>query len=524
MNKHKYLQMDGRWGGLPYPKAPWYLRNCGCGCCAVLHGIIEIPKFKNYTPATIQPYMKQFAEAKGNGTYHYGIPTALKHYGCTDVKEHPNLNSLWKELSKGTNYIVVYLMGSKNGGTKKVHWTGSGHFVESCDYHKKDGKHYVYMKDSASNSSLRNGQISYEENFRGSVLKVWSGRLPERVTTKTYPGALLVDGVGGFATIQATQKFFGVNQNGAIINQDPKQKQFYPSITAVDFQKKKKLQGNDPTVIALQKWVGVKELDGIIGKGTVAAWQKKLKDAKYYTGIIDGYFGAMSMIAWQEFLNDKLDPNAGKKEETSNSKTENSPGGNSEKKSETTTKKKKTMFDKANDWCVKMAKDGTYGYVTWSDKDVKTHQCPICHKLTGKYKGFNCIRYAFSAWKHGAAIKCKCSGTIVSNATWEKILAASSDAKALKLAQDATGVEDLKVIRNGGKNIPKNKLKKGDICAIWSNGKYQHVYYYMGSGKLSDCSNRNSSGMKGDIKANVDFDGRYKNVKVVLRYTGKGSK
>ena len=176
MNKTKYMQTDSRWGGLGYPKAPWYIRNCGCGEVSICNVIIEMKKYANYTPKTIQPYCKQFAAPNGNGTYFAGIPTMMKHYGLTEVKEHQTMPQLWKELEKG-NRVAIYLMGSRKGGSKGVHWTSGGHFVSSVAYKVQNGKHMVYVKDSYSNSSLRNGWISYEENMKGDVVRVWSGKL-----------------------------------------------------------------------------------------------------------------------------------------------------------------------------------------------------------------------------------------------------------------------------------------------------------------------------------------------------------
>ena len=108
----------------------------------------------------------------------------MKHYGLTEVKEHDTMAQLWKELEKGDR-VAIYLMGSRPGGSKKVHWTSGGHFVCSVGYKVKNGKHYVYVKDSYSNSSLRNGWISYEENMRNDVLRVWSGKLPKEEPKKT---------------------------------------------------------------------------------------------------------------------------------------------------------------------------------------------------------------------------------------------------------------------------------------------------------------------------------------------------
>lgn len=187
MNKTKYMQTDSRWGSLGYPKKPYYLRNCGCGEVSIANIIIEMDKYASYTPATIQPYCKQYADPKGNGTYWSGIPAMMKHYGLTEVKEHATMSPLWTELAKGDR-VAIYLMGSRKGGSKGVKWTSGGHFVCSVGYQYKNGKHMVYVKDSYSNSSLRNGWISYEENMRNDVLKVWSGKLNKAQATKPYSG------------------------------------------------------------------------------------------------------------------------------------------------------------------------------------------------------------------------------------------------------------------------------------------------------------------------------------------------
>ena len=193
MNKTKYLQTDPRWGGLVYPRPPYYLRNCGCGEVSICNCIIEIDRYKSYTPATIQPYCKQFADPDGNGTFWSGIPEMMKHYGMTEVMEHDTMTSLWKELAKG-NRVVIYLMGSRKGGNNGVKWTTGGHFVCSVAYKYENGKHWVYVKDSYSNSSLRNGWISYEDNMRGDVVKVWSGKIavkkPAYVPKTAYKGKL----------------------------------------------------------------------------------------------------------------------------------------------------------------------------------------------------------------------------------------------------------------------------------------------------------------------------------------------
>lgn len=212
MNKTNYKQYDTRWAKLGYPKKPWYIKNCGCGEVSIANIIIEMEKYKNYTPKTIQPYCKQFAAPNGNGTYFSAIPKMMEHYGLTEVKEHATMSTLWTELAKG-NRVAIYLMGNKVGGSKRVKWTSGGHFVCSVGYKYENGKHYVYVKDSYSNSSLRNGWITYEENMKNDVLRVWSGKLyieqpyyPSTPYTGTLPKGTVKKGSKG-SDVKSVQNF-----------------------------------------------------------------------------------------------------------------------------------------------------------------------------------------------------------------------------------------------------------------------------------------------------------------------------
>jgi hypothetical protein len=294
MNKTKFMQTDSRWGGLGYPKKPWYIRNCGCGEVSIANCIIEMEQYKNYTPATIQPYCKQYAAPNGDGTYWSGIPKMMSHYGLTEVKEHATMAPLWKELAKG-NRVAIYLMGSRRGGSKGVHWTSGGHFVCSVDYKYQNGKHYVYVKDSYSNSSLRNGWISYEENMRNDVLKVWSGKLnskkPSAPTTTPTDSKLAVDGIGGLATVQRLQEFLGLSKTDGITIRKDLQK-YVPALKAYDYGT------GSPTVKAMQKWLGLSDPDGLWGSNTSKGLQKKLGVTQ------DGIFGVNSMKALQKYLNE----------------------------------------------------------------------------------------------------------------------------------------------------------------------------------------------------------------------------
>lgn len=206
MNKTNFKQYDTRWAKLGYPKSPYFIKDCGCGEVAICNCIIEMQKYAKQTPKTIQPYCKQYAEPHGNGTYFSGIPKMMEHYGMTEVKEHQTMTELWKELKKG-NRVAIYLMGNRKGGSKGVHWTSGGHFVCSVGYKVKDGKHMVYVKDSYSTSADRNGWISYEENMRGDVSRVWSGKLNGKLYEKPKTNSeMMAEKANEFAYATNTSK------------------------------------------------------------------------------------------------------------------------------------------------------------------------------------------------------------------------------------------------------------------------------------------------------------------------------
>lgn len=303
MNKTSYLQGDSRWGGLVYPKKPCYIRNVGCGEVSIANVLIEMEQYARYTPATIQPYCKQYGAPNCDGTYLSAICKMMKHYGLTDVKECDTMPQLWKEMAKGER-VAVLLMGSRPAGSKKIHWTSGGHFIAACGYKYENKKHYLYIKDPWTASKQRNGWLSYEESLKNDVVGVYVGKLVQSKVEPSKDGKLTVDGIGGKDTVLAMQKYFGTKESGKIGDQLEKLYVYFPSITAVTFGKGK---SGSIVIKALQKWLGLTQ-DGIIGQGTTAAWQKKLRDLGYLgkKETIDGIFGVKSMKAWQKFLNDNI--------------------------------------------------------------------------------------------------------------------------------------------------------------------------------------------------------------------------
>ena len=171
MNNSKiYRQADSRWGKLPYPTKKYTFAHNGCGCCAVTHNAIEVPKYRNYTPADVRKYMVQFA-TKGHGTTWNGITKGLQHYGYT-VKMTDSMTTVFNAVKKtGAPKQGVFLFTSKLGGSAKVRWTGGGHYVAFLDAKYEDGDYWFYTKDSGGRH--RDGWHSYKRHMKGAIRKVW---------------------------------------------------------------------------------------------------------------------------------------------------------------------------------------------------------------------------------------------------------------------------------------------------------------------------------------------------------------
>ena len=155
-------------------------------------------------------------------------------------------------------------------------------------------------------------------------------------------------------------------------------------------------------------------------------------------------------------------------------------------KTPTKAEKPSKTAEKAVKWAREIAKSKKYTYKKWSDKNKKTQQCPICHKLTGKYKGWNCIGFVSAAYFHSGlkSVECSCRGigtsgflTKVTLETWTK-----RNGKNWKLISNGG--------KKGGSDIPSSKLLAGDVLLCYdAKGNFHHVVLYTGGGKYIDCTN-----------------------------------
>ena len=167
---------------------------------------------------------------------------------------------------------------------------------------------------------------------------------------------------------------------------------------------------------------------------------------------------------------------------------------------------------------VSIANNNNWWYILWTAK--YGHECAICHPHNGENHGWQCIGFVIACWHHGGLpIPCNCG--VIDNGTGERILKAKTDAEALKIAQNELELKDIKVIRNGGKVIPKEKVKPGDIMLLFNGTEFQHLVLDMSQTKVADSTRCKDKA--DDIRADRNFTGRYEErLKVLIRYTGKG--
>lgn len=178
-----------------------------------------------------------------------------------------------------------------------------------------------------------------------------------------------------------------------------------------------------------------------------------------------------------------------------------------------------TWVEKANKWAEDLADDPKAGYRKWSSEDESTHKCLICHpesdpKHKWYKKTWNCIGESLAYLHHGGGIPCKCGCGVLNNAFMTKLLTMNKD-EALKELKEKLGINDIALIRNGGKTIPQTKMKAGDLCITYdSKGEATHIYPYIGNGKMIDCGNWSN-------KAKQIAERDASPCKVIIRYTGK---
>lgn len=169
-----FKQADSRWGKKNYNGSST-MAAAGCGPTSV--AMIGYNMNTAITPWTVAQFMKSHGYAIPNaGTSWAGIPAALKYFGCEEVKTSKSMADVWKELGKGDGHgyaIFLFRSGTKGG----VKWTGAGHYIAVTDYKVKDGKHWLYTRDSGNRNHT--GWYCYEDHMKGLIKQTWTCYVPK---------------------------------------------------------------------------------------------------------------------------------------------------------------------------------------------------------------------------------------------------------------------------------------------------------------------------------------------------------
>ena len=171
-----FLQYDSRWGSKNYNGSST-MAQAGCGPTSV--AMLAYAIDKKVTPWTVAKYMKAHGYAVWNhGTEWAGIPAAMKEFGLKDVKEVSKMSDVFKYLKKRYCAVFLFSAGTRGGIT----WTSSGHYVAVTSIKVKNGKHYLYTRDSGGRGNT--GRHCYETQMKGLIPKVWVGYVPGNLKKK----------------------------------------------------------------------------------------------------------------------------------------------------------------------------------------------------------------------------------------------------------------------------------------------------------------------------------------------------
>lgn len=247
------------------------------------------------------------------------IQTIRDHYGrpitVTSGLRCKGRNNELRGSAENSGHMTGYAIDFYQAGVTDTlaNRKKSIEYMRSLPNHKFSYGQAMKGTDGVYRSASYMGNAMHTECKPGSVDPTPTKKEEKKDTT---PSKLTVDGLAGVATIKAAQKRFGTVIDGYITGQRDDLKKYYPAIIAV-----KSGKGGSALVRAIQQWTRT-TVDGIWGKGTTIALQKKLKELGYYTGELDGIAGKETVTAWQHWLNgDEPKKTEPKKEEPKTSDT-----------------------------------------------------------------------------------------------------------------------------------------------------------------------------------------------------------
>lgn len=173
MSNPIFKQFDARWGAKNYNGSST-ISMAACGPFSVTN-VLNSDESNYVKPIDVVKFMQKNGYAvRNHGTAWSGIPAALKHFSCKDVKAidvGTTMKNVWAHMEKGYDAVFLFSAGKRGG----VCWTTQGHYVAATDYDYKNKKHYLYMEDSGGRNN--DGWFCYETTMKGLIPKVWVGQV-----------------------------------------------------------------------------------------------------------------------------------------------------------------------------------------------------------------------------------------------------------------------------------------------------------------------------------------------------------
>lgn len=226
----------------------------------------------------------------------------------------PEALGSWANANKASNQrsITIELANDRVGGDWHVSDIAIARCIDLCvDICKRNGiKRLNFTGDKTGNLTMH--CYFYATGCPGPYLKTKFQYIAEQVNRRLAQDPapatdkLVVDGLFGYRSTLALQRWLGTYQDGIISGQTKACKPYIPRLISATYTGE-----GSACIKALQRVLRSKgynpgSIDGYCGRKTVMALQKYLKAAGYDVGTVDGIFGPATAKALQRYLNTKF--------------------------------------------------------------------------------------------------------------------------------------------------------------------------------------------------------------------------
>jgi N-acetylmuramoyl-L-alanine amidase CwlA len=229
--------------------------------------------------------------------YSWAVGDGKGKYGIT------NANSISIEVvSNGEEFSAkeIDYLGQLVRQLMSTYSVDSDHVVRHYDASRKScpAPYVSSSKWATLKSQILNGTTSSTTTTTSTSTSSNSSSTSTTTSSSSSSSSLTVDGYWGPATTKALQKVFGTTQDGIVSSQSEYQRTRCLLACTSGFEWSSNPKGSQ-LIIAMQKWLGISDADGILGPTTVKALQKKMGTTQ--DGILSK--GSSCVMAMQKKLN-----------------------------------------------------------------------------------------------------------------------------------------------------------------------------------------------------------------------------